>query len=89
MSTARSIQPPPNLSKSNSPLGKIIAYFKYHSTKHINQLRNTPGTKLWQRNYYEHIIRDEYGLHRIQKYIIDNPLDWKADKKNSYEISGA
>ena len=69
-------------------LGQIIAYFKYQSTKHINQLRGTPGIKLWQRNYgeshvlrhYEHIIRDDNDLNRISQYIINNPLNWSDDR---------
>jgi len=43
-------------------LGQIVAYFKYGSTKQINAIRNTPGIRLWQRNYYDHIIRDEIDL---------------------------
>jgi REP element-mobilizing transposase RayT len=38
---------------------KIIGRFKMKSAKHINEIRATPGTPLWQRNYFEHIIRDE------------------------------
>jgi REP element-mobilizing transposase RayT len=63
-------------------LGKIIAYFKYQSTKYVNQLHKTPGIKLWQRNYYEHIIRDENEINRIRKYIIENPLKWDMDNEN-------
>lgn len=36
--------------------------------------------KLWQRNYYEHIIRNEESYNRIASYIINNPLKWKNDK---------
>ncbi|MFC1563459.1 transposase [candidate division KSB1 bacterium] len=61
-------------------LGKIIAYFKYISTKRTNELRNTPGLKFWQRNYYEHIIRNDDDLYNIRKYITENPLKWKSDK---------
>ena len=35
--------------------------------------------KLWQRNYYERIIRDEQSYHAISKYIVNNPLKWKND----------
>ncbi|MBM4146974.1 MAG: transposase [Nitrospira sp.] len=48
-------------------LGRIIAYFKYQSTKQINLINNSPGTPLWQRNYYEHIIRNENELNRIRE----------------------
>ena len=40
-------------------LGQVVAYFKYQSAKTINLIRNTPGAPIWQRNYYERIIRDE------------------------------
>jgi REP element-mobilizing transposase RayT len=40
-----------------------------------------PG-RLWQRNYYEHIIRDEEELNRIRQYIIDNPGRWQDDVEN-------
>jgi REP element-mobilizing transposase RayT len=40
-----------------------------------------PG-KLWQRNYYEHIIRDESELAHIREYILHNPLQWAVDREN-------
>ena len=48
-------------------LPKLISRFKMLSSKHINKLRNTPGTKLWQRNYYEHIICNDDKLHRTRR----------------------
>lgn len=38
--------------------------------------------RLWQRNYYEHIIRNEKELHQIREYIINNPLKWEEDRNN-------
>ena len=61
-------------------LGKIVAYFKYQSTKHINQHHNTPGTRIWQRNFYDHVIRDDTDLQRICQYIQDNPMKWALDQ---------
>ena len=55
-------------------LGAIIRGFKGATTKRINEVRRTPGVKVWQRNYYEHIVRDEKDLRRIQHYIRENPL---------------
>ncbi len=54
-------------------LGQIVAYFKYQSAKRINEIRNMPGFPVWQRNYYEHIIRDENELNQIREYIRTNP----------------
>ncbi|HDO22867.1 MAG TPA: transposase [Nitrospirae bacterium] len=63
-------------------LGQIVAYFKYQTTKQINQRRNTPGIPVWQRNYFDRIIRNETELKRIRRYILDNPLKWHLDKEN-------
>jgi REP element-mobilizing transposase RayT len=57
-------------------LGNIVGYFKYQSTKHINTLRHTPGLPVWQRNYYEHVIRDDHDLAAIRDYIAANPARW-------------
>ena len=57
------------ISKQHPTLGQIIVYFKYQSTKQINQMCNSPGVKLWQRNYYEHVIHDDIDLNRIRQYI--------------------
>jgi putative transposase len=55
-------------------LGNIIAYFKYQSTKAINDLEGTPGIKIWQRNYYDRIIRGEKELQNIRDYIANHVL---------------
>ncbi len=63
-------------------LGQIIAYFKYQSTKEINAMdRKGVITKLWQRNYYEHIIRNEQELQQKTDYILDNPSRWDEDQE--------
>jgi len=61
-------------------LGNVIAYFKYQTTKLINQKRNMAGVKIWQRNYYDHIIRNQESLAILQKYVIENPLRWTNDQ---------
>ena len=63
-------------------LGQIVAYYKYQTTKRINELRGTPGIPFWQRNYWEHVVRDEFDLNRIQHYIENNPLRWREDQLN-------
>ncbi len=64
------------------PLGQMIAYFKYHSTRQINVITSSPGIRCWQRNYYEHIIRNDEDLNRIRQYITDNPKNWVTDENN-------
>ena len=61
-------------------LGQIVAYYKHETTKHINRLRNMPGVPFWQRNYWEHIIRNDHSLQRIQSYIENNPALWEKDQ---------
>lgn len=61
-------------------IGAIIRGFKSATTKHINISRNTPGIPVWQRNYYEHIIRNDDELNRIRVYIKNNPMNWFHDE---------
>ncbi|UCH11078.1 MAG: transposase [Fidelibacterota bacterium] len=61
-------------------LPTIIRAFKSAATKQINRLRDTPGQRVWQRNYYEHIIRNDKDLNRIREYIASNPMKWQSDR---------
>ena len=63
-------------------ISSFIAGFKSAVTKRINQIRNTPGFPVWQRNYYEHVIRNEKELNAIREYIAYNPLRWNEDTEN-------
>jgi REP element-mobilizing transposase RayT len=63
-------------------LGAMIGQFKSIATKRINALRGTPGTRVWQRNYWEHIIRTERTLNAVRRYIAENPLRWHLDRYN-------
>ena len=62
------------------PLGRLVGAFKTVSTKRINQARGTPGLQFWQRNFYEHIIRDEADLVHIRECIVSNPQKWELDQ---------
>jgi putative transposase len=66
---------------SNS-IPTIIRLIKSTITKQINLLRKSPSMTVWQRNYYEHIIRDEKSLCFIRKYIRENPANWRNDMEN-------
>lgn len=61
-------------------LPEIVRQFKTFSAKIINQTRKISGRSVWQRNYYEHIIRDDNDLNRIREYIINNPVKWEEDE---------
>ena len=75
------------MKKSDKSLGDMIGAFKSITThEYILGVRNNGwqqfNKKLWQRNYWEHIIRDEKDLNRIREYIINNPLNWEGDGGN-------
>ncbi len=63
-------------------LGQILGYYKYQSAARINTLRKTAGASLWQRGYYEQVIRDDQALNRIREYIAGNPPRWRLDREN-------
>jgi REP element-mobilizing transposase RayT len=54
-------------------LNAIVQNFKSISTRKVNQVRGTPGAQLWQRDYYERIIRDERAFDTVRRYIESNP----------------
>ncbi|MCQ9207999.1 MAG: transposase [Omnitrophica bacterium] len=66
-----------------SSLGQIIGSFKSKCAidclKYIRKNNLNKSAKIWQRSFYDHIIRDERSLHKIRKYIINNPLTWQFD----------
>jgi len=83
------LQYAPTESPFRSPsqtIGAIIRGFKSATTKKINKYTNTPGKPVWQRNYYDRIIRDEDELNRIREYIIFNPAKWEGDKENPQRL---
>ena len=63
-------------------LGRLVGAFKTATTKQINEIRVTPGAILWQRGFYEHIIRDGRAFENIAAYIEDNPSQWADDPEN-------
>jgi len=63
-------------------VGAIIGSYKSAVSKRIRESGATPGPSLWQRNYFEHIIRNDVALDRIRQYILDNPLRWAYDRYN-------
>ena len=70
---------------AGSPLQRIVQWFKTMSTnEYIRNVKTNNWSpfdgKLWQRNYYEHIVRSEESLNRIREYIANNPLNWPSDE---------
>jgi putative transposase len=69
------------------PISEIIRGFKTFSAKAINKERGLRGVPVWQRNYYDRIIRNELELDRVRQYIINNPQNWDTDKNNQNQSS--
>ena len=65
-------------------IGALVAGFKSACTTRINISRNTPGAPLWQRNYYEHIIRSPAELDLVRRYIFFNPSQWATDGEHPH-----
>jgi putative transposase len=72
--------PPPRGTQSGS-IGAILQNFKSVATRRVNRITRNLGT-LWQRNYYEEIIRNEKAYENIRRYIVENPLSWDEDEEN-------
>ncbi|MGA2629381.1 MAG: transposase, partial [Terriglobia bacterium] len=64
------------------PLGRLVGAFKTASTSRVNAERRTPGAQLWQRDFYERVIRNERELELIRDYIRTNPIRWGTDPEN-------
>jgi putative transposase len=75
----------PTASVASGPMpgsiGAFIAGFKSIVTKRINKMRRTPGAHVWQRSYFDRIIRNDREMDSIREYILDNPLNWEADEE--------
>ncbi len=75
-------------------LGMIVAWFKTMTTnaciRGVKERGWSPfRSRLWQRNYYEHIIRGEKSLDAIREYIAGNPANWAADRENPAALIAA
>ena len=73
---------PTEFRSPSQTIGAIVRGFKSAVTKRINAIRGTPGLPVWQRNYYEHVIRNDDELDRIRQYIVDNSVQWAMDREN-------
>lgn len=61
-------------------ISTVVGWFKFHSTKDINAVSNASGRKIFQRSFYDHIIRNQHDYDEVAKYIYENPMRWKFDK---------
>lgn len=72
---------PQYVSPSRS-VGAIVRGLEAASSRRINALEHAEGRQVWQRNYYDHIIRNEADLERIRSYIETNPGNWSLDREH-------
>ncbi len=70
-------------------IGAMVRGFKGAAGRRINEIRNTPGAPVWERNYYEHVIRDDADYNRIAEYVTNNPLRWMEDTLHPEFVVGA
>jgi len=63
-------------------LGAFVGGFKSATSRRINDVRRTPGKQVWQRNYFDRIVRNEDELDAIRAYIYENPARWAQDPEN-------
>jgi putative transposase len=73
-------------------LGDVVGAYKSRATVDYIRGVKTKGwpafrRRLWQRNFYEHIIRNDASLNRIRQYILDNPARWTFDRENPLAIA--
>ena|SRR3989338_430943 len=69
----------PRQQRRQMALSKVVGRFKMLTAKRINEIRKLPGVSVWQRNYYEHVIRNEADYGQIAEYMVDNPCRWEED----------
>ena len=77
-----------------APLPRIVRWFKTMTTnEYIRNVRDgrwPPSSgRLWQRNYYEHVVRNDDDLNTIRQYILDNPAKWDEDTENPRNFENA
>ena len=68
-------------------LSEVIRGFKSYSSRAVNEARHSPGTTVWQRNYYEQIIRTEREYLKIGEYIVYNAAKWDKDSENPFLLN--
>ena len=77
------------LTISGAPLSQIVSAYKSQSAFHINVLRGTRGMAVWQRGFYDHVVRDDRDHDRIREYIQTNPARWSLDEESPAHASAA
>ena len=61
-------------------IGNVVGWYKYQATRQINLICNTPGERVFQRSYYDHVIRNQQDYNEVWEYIENNPTKWATTK---------
>ena len=69
-------------------IGNVIGWYKYQTTKQINLICNTSGAQVFQRSYYDHVIRNQQDYNEIWQYIENNPTKWMLVHQDSFDNGG-
>ena len=72
---------------SPNSIPTVVRSFKSAATRRSNIVRETPGESVWQRSYYERVIRNEEELNAVRQYILDNPAKWQEDADNPANLT--
>jgi len=81
--------PVPTEETNFETLSNIIGEFKTTAATRINKLRGLMGVSVWQKSFYDRIIRNDFELGRIQEYILNNPANWGNDRDNPANLKFA
>ena len=73
---------PTRMGSQPGSLSAVVQNFKSVSTRKINALRRSPGIPVWQRNFFEHVVRNDTEWQNIRQYILGNPARWGEDRLN-------
>ncbi len=79
----RQAEPLPPEPTKIQPIGTIVGSFKSAVTKRVHDSGLYLQEKIWQRNYYEHVIHDECDYQKVHEYIEANPINWSLDEENT------
>ena len=67
-------------------LSELVRAFKTYSSRRINKIRNSQGVPVWQRGYYERVIRNENDYRQVGDYILYNAAKWESESENPLQI---
>lgn len=70
-------------------LTQVVGAFKTMSARDINRRMKTPGSAVWERSFYERVIRNESELNRFRQYISDNPRRWTENLRSLDNVIGS